>query len=435
MKDLIYFDNLPMYEKYEFIDTHNDLYSGLNLTSRSVDNLYIKGINRINREEKTIPLEDFIIALKYTYQITENIDLKDRYVFKNYFELIDGLELEELKLISSISNSLNKLAYFNTIPSVDKTINTKIIDMGQELLDDLIILYDEIRLDIYPYLYKLDDTIASEINLLDKECCSIVKNLIFDDEDFNFSEIKEIQTMCVEDLNSILDELSRETPIQKIEIILNNSLKKELSNNKIKDLKYINNINYYGSDMKSFMTFLFEDTQLKDIKKAIIPFIEKFGFPYYNNNNEDIIPCNILIENSIFYYMYYTLFSDWQTADKRILEVFDFIPKEKFKKSKELENKTFFQTNRKSIIFYKNNWLRYNDFVCHDILGMKYCYKEVKDVTNYNDNHFNIIGKNGFNYKIVFYNLCTAMNMLLQEKTDYFTTDTKIDNCKFCGKE
>ena len=214
--------------------------------------------------------------------------------------------------------------------------------------------------------------------------------------------------MCVEDLNSILDELSRETPIQKIEIILNNSLKKELSNNKIKDLKYINNINYYGSDMKSFMTFLFEDTQLKDIKKAIIPFIEKFGFPYYNNNNEDIIPCNILIENSIFYYMYYTLFSDWQTADKRILEVFDFIPKEKFKKSKELENKTFFQTNRKSIIFYKNNWLRYNDFVCHDILGMKYCYKEVKDVTNYNDNHFNIIGKNGFNYKIVFYNLCTA---------------------------
>ena len=121
--------------------------------------------------------------------------------------------------------------------------------MGQELLDDLIILYDEIRLDIYPYLYKLDDTIASEINLLDKECCSIVKNLIFDDEDFNFSEIKEIQTMCVEDLNSILDELSRETPIQKIEIILNNSLKKELSNNKIKDLKYINNINYYGSDI------------------------------------------------------------------------------------------------------------------------------------------------------------------------------------------
>ena len=103
MKDLIYFDNLPMYEKYEFIDTHNDLYSGLNLTSRSVDNLYIKGINRINREEKTIPLEDFVneyvklgkklfelvykkhrIALKYTYQITENIDLKDRYVFLRY---------------------------------------------------------------------------------------------------------------------------------------------------------------------------------------------------------------------------------------------------------------------------------------------------------------------------------------------------------------
>lgn len=467
MNNLIYFDNLPMYEKYEFIDTHDELYQGLNLTSIRADDLYIKGIDRINRVNNTILLEDFSIeymklgkklfelvykkhkiTFKYTYRITENLDLKDRYIQKNYFELVGGLQSDEINLINSISNSLNKLVWFNEVSSVDKNINKKIIDIGQELLDDLIILYDEVRLDIFQYLYNLDDILASEIKLLDKEICSRVNNLIFDDRNFNSNEIQEIQAMCLSDLTSILDELSKKTPKQKIEAILKNSLKKELSNNKSVDLKYIDNINYYGSDIKSFITFLFECNQLKDIKKAILPFIKKFGFPYFDNNqnhktnicpiklnvNEDIIPCNILIENSIFYYMYYTLFSDWQTTDKRILEVFDFIPKEEFKKSK-LKGKTFFKVNRKNIIFYKNNWLRYNDFINRDILGMEHSYKKEKDENRYNDNHFNITGKDGFNYKIIFYNFCTAMNMLLQEKTDYFTTETTQDKCKFCGKK
>ncbi len=462
MGKFIYTNDLPMYEKYELIDIYDYLSGGLNLTSRNADTLFIKGINKIDRPKKTIQIYDFVneyrelgknlfelvykkhkIELKYTYGITEKSDLKERYIQENFFELADGLGLEESNLLSSISSSLNVLAYFNELPYIDTKLNKEIIDKGQEILDNLIILYGETGLDIYNYLYNLDEIINSEIRLLNKKIASILSKAIFEEEHINSSEIKEIQAMCVDDLTLIFEELDEE--IQKID--LENPLKKRLSHNKTANLKYIDNINYYFSDMKPFMTLLFESNQLNDIKELIIPFVEKFGFPYkgYNNNlsfvklndNESIIPCNILIENSIFYYMYHTLYNDWEATDKRILDVFDFIPKEKFKEFKKLgyfKKKTFFRMNRSNAVAYKDNWERYNDLIYQDTFMNKDVLLK-KDTTNINDNYFNTLDKKGFNCEQIFNNLCVAMKIQLLEETGEFIPDTKFKACKYCGKK
>lgn len=34
------------------------------------------------------------------------------------------------------------------------------------------------------------------------------------------------------------------------------------------------------------------------------------------NNNEEIIPCDILIINSVFNYMLYTMLTEWKETDK-----------------------------------------------------------------------------------------------------------------------
>ncbi len=462
MGKFIYTNDLPMYEKYELIDIYDYLSGGLNLTSRSADTLFIKGINKKNRPKETIKIYDFQneyrelgknlfelvykkhkIKLKYTYIITEKSDLKERYIQENFFELANGLGLEESNLLSSISSSLNALAYLNELPYIDTKLNKEIINKGQEIIDNLIILYGETGLDIYDYLYNLNDIIISEIKLLDKEIASILLKAIFEEEQIDSPEIKEIQAMCVDDLTLIFDELDEK--IQKID--LESLLKKRLSHNKTANLKYIDNIKYYFSDMKPFMTLLFESNQLNDIKELIIPFVEKFGFPYkgYNNNlsfvklndNESIIPCNILIENSIFYYMYYTLYYALEATDKRILDVFDFIPKEKFKELKKLgyfEKKTFFRMNRSNAVAYKDNWIRYNDLIYQDTFMNKDVLLK-KDITNTNDSYFNALDKNGFNCKQIFNNLCVAMRILLLEETGEFIPEERYKSCKYCGKK
>ena len=159
MGKFIYTNDLPMYEKYELIDIYDYLSGGLNLTSRSADTLFIKGINKKNRPKETIKIYDFQneyrelgknlfellykkhkIKIKYTYIITEKSDLKERYIQENFFELANGLGLEESNLLSSISSSLNALAYLNELPYIDTKLNKEIINKGQEIIDNLIIL-------------------------------------------------------------------------------------------------------------------------------------------------------------------------------------------------------------------------------------------------------------------------------------------------------
>lgn len=471
MEDLIFIDNLPMYERYEFIDANEDIWKKLkensNMDMRGIDKLFIKGINREEREENTILWEDFFkeylklgkklfelvykkhrIRLIHSYQVDEILDLKERYVGQNYLDITENLQSDEISFIGSTLESLDKLEIISNKSHIDRNVITKITKLGREILCDLLILHNLKNLDIFPYLYKLSDTLFSEVELINMEFKSILKDQLFSDSPLNYNELNKIQKMCLEDLTSFIEELRKILPNDEIQ----NIIQKELSNNKVKKLNNIKNSHFYNYNKSSLITVLFSYNHLKDIKRIILPFLKRFGFPYFVSNyeekeyhqissslvslndNEEIIPCNLLIENSIFNYMYYSLFSNWEATDERILEVFHFISKDEFRDSKELKDSTYFRTNRKNIINDKTNLFYYYNVICSDIFGFESGFFEIEKEQNTNNNHFRSVKDKIYTEKI-FSNLCIAMNMLIQEQTDYFTVQTKYKKCLSCGKK
>ena len=163
MFEYIYLKNLPLFERYELFDINEETWkstrnAGLfnNRGSRSINSLYIKGINKISDEDRKI--DDY------------------KMFFKNYLNL--GKKLFEL------STSKNKMSFIKPIlidddSFIESKYNEEIMDMSNfnkkygDLIDDINDLYNSIENEIdvendyvYNYIYNLLDTVDKILNSL-----------------------------------------------------------------------------------------------------------------------------------------------------------------------------------------------------------------------------------------------------------------------------
>ena len=269
-----------------------------------------------------------------------------------------------------------------------------------------------------------------------------------------------------------LDDLIAE--INEIKIKNNFNLKKELALSGAKSrvnykMNCVDLCNYFK---KSPIEIRFTYNQLKDLKKIIIPWLNRYGFPYfvkkeleyeykneikkmnekimkynelvkrnfddeeqqrkmlnkfYISDNECVIPCEYLIQNSIYYYLFYSILKYQQEADEKVKRIFGVIDRLSQKKIKEIKD---LQTCYK---YYFYN-------VCDKIFGINLRYNENMDVFHIKDKKDIEKFKNIFLkdeekdcYTYYFNNMCIAANMWLEKDTKKIEINKK-KYCCICKK-
>lgn len=469
----IYTDNLPAFEEYTIINNQEEVLGSLNRITNNkgilpIEALYIKGTNRIDNNNCIGANKFFYDYLELGKQLFElsllnnkmsfkihnsfdnNLELNNYYleriIRENDFD-IPGLYEEEKELLDEIQRCIGSFEKLKKRFSHRATEIDRLINMSREIETTLLILTSksisknefvklfnlskeakrkissnsEFHCPIFKELYTLLDILNSTIGLLSET--SEKKSLyisIFEEEKENIFSVPKILDMCRNDLEDLLK------VVEDKKFELKFDLKKEISLSKIKKLDDISNINIINKFEEPILTITYSYNQLEDLKKVLIPWLKKYGFPYYNptislNDNEELIPCNILITNSIFNYMYYSLYVEWQTTDKRILDIFGF------------DTTKSFRENRSSIINIKNDLDYYNNQVTSKIQDFDCsCYE--KDSFKGSDNYFNYLTEDGDLKETIFNNLCIAMNKIVKEKTTKFIANHKLENCSICGK-
>lgn len=469
----IYTDNLPAFEEYTIINNQEEVLESLNRITDNkgilpIEALYIKGINRIDNSNCIGANKFFYDYLELGKQLLElsllnnkvkfkihnsfdnNLELNNYYlqriIWENDFD-IPGLYEEEKELLEEIQSCLEIVEELKKNFSYRiKEIN-ELINMSKEIITTLLILTSksisknefvklfnlskeakrkissnsEFHCPIFKELYTLLDILNSTIGLLSET--SEKKSLyisIFEEEKENIFSVPKILDMCRNDLKDLLKVVDDKKNELKFD------LKKEISLSKIKKLDDISNINIINKFEEPILMIKYSYNQLEDLKNILVPWLKKYGFSYYNptlssNTNEELIPCDILITNSIFNYMYYSLFTEWETTDKRILDIFGF------------DMTKSFRENRSSIISIKNDLDYYNNQVTSKIQGFDCSYYE-EDSFEGSDNYFNYSTEDGDLKETIFNNLCIAMNKIVKEKTTKFLANKKLKNCSICGK-
>ncbi len=449
MAKYIYLKNLPLFERYELIDTNENTWKstrnvGLfnNRGIRSINSLYIKGINKISDEDRKI--DDYKVF------------------FKDYLNL--GKKLFELSI------SKNKMSFIKPILIDDDSLielkyNEEIMDMSNfnkkygDLIDDINDLYNSIENEIdvdndyvYNYIYNLlstVDKILSSLAILDKVFNYNVKEELHTLYDFFleyynyfFEETDGIK--LIDYKFNYLDELIESIDNIKKENGFN--LKKELALSNAKkrvnyDTNYVEFNNYFK---ESPIDVRFTYDQIKDLKRIIITWLKKYGFPYYVkkedeleyrekiksikefniSDNEFFIPCEHLIVNSIYTYLFYSLLIKQQEADPVIKQIFGVetkLTRDKLKEINELRN---------AYKYYFNN-------VCDEIFDIR--LKSNKNETHIEEeekkvskNYFIKENDDGY-YKLYFNNLCIAANIWLEKETkNNIFSDKK--QCPICER-
>ena len=200
------------------------------------------------------------------------------------------------------------------------------------------------------------------------------------------------------------------------------------------------------------LTVIFTYYQIDDLQKIITEFIEKYGFPYYVfeedeekyikeinriidlNEEDSAIPCDILILNSIFNYLLYTILTEWKTADDKIKKIWGF-------DDKKLKSK-----NVTTIHNVKKMCKYFNSILTSKLYDFKSYIKNIDDENNFNvvsldnkenyddcDNYFKS-DKDKCYYELLFNNLCIAANEILAKEYRYDEIDAKSKPCPNCGE-
>lgn len=466
----IYTDNLPAFEEYTIINNQEEVLESLNRITNNkgilpIEALYIKGINKIDNSDcigankffndylelgkQLLELSLLNNQVKFKINNSFNNDLElnnyylQRIIWENDFD-IPGLFEEEKEFLEEIQSCLENFEELKKKISHRANEIDELINMSKEIITTLLILTSksisknefaklfnlskevkgkissnsEFHCPIYKELFILLDILNSTIGLLGEK--KSLYSLIFEEEkEINFS-IPEILNMCRDDLKDLLKVVDDKKNELKFD------LKKEISLSKIKKLDDISNINIINKYEEPILMIKYSYNQLEDLKRILILWLKKYGFPYYNptlssNTNEELIPCNILITSSVFNYMYYSLYTEWETTDKKILDIFGF------------DTTKPFRENRNSIINIKNDLDYFNNQVSSKIQGFDCSYYE-EDSFKGSDNYFNYSTDDGDLKETIFNNLCIAMNKIVKEKTKKFIANKKLKNCSICGK-
>lgn len=456
MERYIYKDYLPSFERYELFDPNEEEWKIIanaipdlkGKGIRDISTLYIKGIKRIDNLEDKIEYKEFFndyieLGKKlYNLAITEHpVHFTQDYEFdittfmSNYIERkFWELDLTILQK-KSINDIINLRESFEDIVIKD---NNKavygILDLIDEILDLLFLLLCELDYEIEKYLNRLLEVIKSTIDMynsliLDKETVKIF-NLFFN---------------CQCDLAMLVKEIK--------EIVKNSDiyLNKKVSLSPAKKSK-VTKKDVLNKFEETPLTVIFTYYQIDDLQKIITEFIGKYGFPYYVfeedeekyikeinriidlSEEDSAIPCDILILNSIFNYLLYTILTEWKTADDKIKKIWGF-------DDKKLKSK-----NVTTIHNVKKMCKYFNSALTSKLYGFKNYIENVNDENNFNvvslnneedydncDNYFKGDRDEGY-YKLLFNNLCIAANEILTKEYRYDKIDAKSKSCPNCGK-
>lgn len=477
----IFIDNLPMFERYEIIDSKDEDMVAISevLNENNIKGVYtteysyIKGINRKERDENKIKCDAFFqaylnlgkklfelatsknkIKVISRYEITDISDLTSRYSEMYYFPIVEQLTDAEYDMTVNINKFISK---FTSLYLSNKVLNkekiSEVIDLAQDCLGNLLALSDtpeEIIVEnksyknynIYSDLLELESILSLINNKLSNYMVA-----------YNIFEEKEIITKANEVLIHNIEklELIKNTLVEKLdESSFKDDLKKNLSNGS-RSLSKISNVDFYEDRKQAPIIIKFSYYQKKKVHSIIKSWLKKYGFPYYISkklekeyleatrrmfkleNDEFIIPCNNLIVNSVYNYMYYTLCTEREVADERILSIFNFIPKENNRKSRSK------RINNTQIANIKETLNYYNNIYCSKIFGFNcMTISEMKDSFSEDDkkNYFNHDSVDDGMYVEYFNNLCIAMNRLIPDKINEFKIkhNGSIGRCPICKK-
>lgn len=447
MSKYIYLKNLPLFERYELIDTNEETWKstrnvGLfnNRGIRSINSLYIKGINKISDEDRKIDdykvfFKDYLNLGKKLFELSTsknkmsfikpisidddslieskyNEEIRDTSSFdKKYWDKLDKIYNLYNSIEGVYENEIYNNYVFNLIDKVDKILNSlMVLDMkfNYDVEDEVHTLYDFFS-DYYDYFMDAKDD----------------EDLI----DYKFDDLDE--------LIETIENIKKENEF---------NLKKELAlSNAKKRVNYdTNHVEFNNYFKESPIDIKFTYDQIKDLKRIIIAWLKKYGFPYYVkkedeikyrekiksikefniSDNEFLIPCENLIVNSIYTYLFYSILIKQQEADLVIKQTFGIgnkLTRDKLKEINEL---------RKAYKHYFYN-------VCDEIFDIKLKFNknfilisdEAKKVSK---NRF-IKEKIARYYEMYFNNLCIAVNILLEEETKYNVFSDK-KQCPICKK-
>lgn len=460
----IFKGNLPSFEKYELFDPREEDWKATTKVPgfipkgiRHINTLFIKGINKkdLTDEDEVIKYKDFLKRyLKLGEQLfnlsisenklyfTPNYELSDDELNSNYIEKIileTSLTESQTKKFDSIINLRDDIEILlGTDNNID--IIYDILDVIDKLLDLTFILINELN-------YCIGSDIDSNLDAL----CGLLEEMV-DNYDIyidSHSEIKSTRDFLLSTKVEIHRLLQQ---VEKMALENNLNLDKKIALSVAKKNKSTKS-NVYNYFEEPLLNVVFTYDQINELEKIIINFLIKNGFPYYILNEDEekyskmfpnldtrkdgIIPCETLILNSIYSYMYDHLITKWHLADDRIKEIWGFDDKvskrENIKRIEKIKRSYYYFNNKLSSNIYS--------FVNHKDSRKVEKRTGIKDLDDKDDftccdNYFKIDDGDDMYYEQEFTNLCIAVNkiMEMEEKYSYKRINDKIKPCPICHK-
>ena len=358
----IYTSGLPKFKNYYFIDLEENTWKDYNNFTKKhslkdfykIDTLYIIGNDILNESQKILIDHFFTDYLKLGEDLfnlaTKNhsIRIKNNHNLTKYYGKSErrknkkgDFDTESLKLhyLTKYHEEIEDILFlekdiFEQLSNFKKILDS-LVKVNKNIYDTLndLIFKCELDLQILCIIEDFEDNdIPQKIRF-----SKLQANLFLFLEDINdvilntdSNDTKEINTLLSLWIESFLDfkkEFSKLFDESNFEEIL----LKKFSKNKIKSLTQLKNYHFYNSPIEIFFNY----NQRKEIEKTLKIFIKVYGLPYQPldkeiykeyklNENEEIIPCHYLINNSVYHYMIYKLFKDKKNVDNKIAQILNY---------------------------------------------------------------------------------------------------------------